>query len=270
MRSSQRAWAWAMAGLGLCMAVLMVVSRATSRRSSDEMVGVGMSYPNDHAAYFVQPAYLRPRNHILMDFRRSNSRKSVLPYFARSNVGQTLAETRMALPLATQSYESFFHPVAPSDLGHMLEQEQAASTNEEHAEEHRCYGLVHACVNWMALNAKKMRVIVYEGGSWCTDDELASQACYNEPKTISEDHVYDIPANGETFPDGMWSTMLKTCPFLSGCSKPESFSDTESNGEMKQAMSAVLEFHRARQGMLRQVDSCCIDRQQAKLASLKR
>ncbi len=94
--------------------------------------------------------------------------------------------------------------VADERLQHALAgapvDEREALGNEERAEAARCNGMLHACANWMALETGKMRVMIYEQGSWCTDDDLKGTECYENPTPISEDHVFDIPKEGAEMP----------------------------------------------------------------------
>ncbi len=60
------------------------------------------------------------------------------------------------------------------------QQDRSHLTSDQRAESARCHGILHACANWMALHSTKMRIVLFKQGRWCTDDDLASKACYKD------------------------------------------------------------------------------------------
>jgi hypothetical protein len=66
------------------------------------------------------------------------------------------------------------------------QQDRSHLASDQRAESARCNGILHACANWMALHSTKMRIIIFKQGRWCTDDDLASKACYKDGQAVDK------------------------------------------------------------------------------------
>jgi hypothetical protein len=108
----------------------------------------------------------------------------------------------------------------------------------------------------MALRTGKMRVITYDQGSWCTDDEILGKACYNENKAISKDRVYDIPRDGEAMSDELWLTIKQSCPLVDDCAKPRAWSETEEHSVYAALPTILAQYLEAEEALQDSCSSC--------------
>jgi hypothetical protein len=129
-------------------------------------------------------------------------------------------------------------------------------TNEKRSEAARCYGLLHGCANWMALETGKMRIVTYGTGSWCTDDDLMSNVCLEEGD-IASNRLFNIPHEGEPLSQELWETIQQSCPLVADCPKPKAWSTTEEHS-VYAALPSVLAEYRAAQQALQQSCSACV------------
>jgi len=140
--------------------------------------------------------------------------------------------------------------------------ERDALGNQERSEAARCNGMLHACTNWMALETGKMRVMIYERGSWCTDDDLKGPECYANGLEIAEDHVFDIPEEGGELSQELWDAITKSCPVMDGCAKPKAFSTTSAGSVYETAPAALAAPVEEYLAALRETETqCCVQRQ---------
>ena len=114
--------------------------------------------------------------------------------------------------------------------------------NEERAAVARCNGMLHACVRWMNMETGKMRVITYGTGSWCTDDDTLSRACYDDAKPIQQDVVLDIPGEGQPVSSQLWSTIQQSCPLVADCPQPRGWSTTEEHSVYTALPTILTEY----------------------------
>lgn len=146
--------------------------------------------------------------------------------------------------------------------------EREEMSNTQRSDTARCYGMLHACVNWMAINTGKMRIMVYSHGSWCTDDDIKGDECYHNEDTIQSDEVFDVPKEGEELSQKLWDAIQMSCPVMDGCPKPKAFSNTPESSvygdltpaaltEPVQAYLSALQLGKAQ---------CCVKQQQTLMA----
>ena len=128
--------------------------------------------------------------------------------------------------------------------------------NEERAAVARCNGMLHACVRWMNMETGKMRVITYGTGSWCTDDDTLSRACYDDAKPIQQDVVLDIPGEGQPVSSQLWSTIQQSCPLVADCPQPRGWSTTEEHSVYTALPTILTEYLQLKRALRESCWSC--------------
>lgn len=94
----------------------------------------------------------------------------------------------------------------------------------------------------------------------CTDDEVLGKACYDEPKTIASDKLFDIPEEGKPMSEELWATIKQSCPIINDCPKPNGWSTNEEHSVYSALPSILAEYQRARIGLAESCSKCVSQR----------